>query len=128
MVFFKFVPASLMPGPVGTMAMEMDKALMDWKVDNVLSKLTDSLKRWGGGLMMLTGIVMIIIGIFKIAKGLISHGKAQISWVVNIMLIVVGALFCTGSLLFDKLATNANDGLGHSLVDELDALGGSVNN
>ena len=41
---------------------------------------------------------------------------------VNIILIVVGALFCAGSTFFAKL-TESQGGIGSAMVNELDALG-----
>lgn len=100
----------------------MVNMLLDWRLNNVLSNLRDSLIGWGKGLMMIVGVAMIIFGIFKIAQGLISHGKTQVNWVVNILLIIVGALFCAGSTFFGQL-TDKDGGVGTAIANELNALG-----
>ena len=96
--------------------------LLNWSFDNLLGNVRKSLIRWGAALMMIVGVAMIIVGIFKIASALISHGKTQVSWPINIILIVLGALFCAGSTFFGKL-TESSGGIGSAMVNELDALG-----
>ena len=61
-------------------------------INTFLTNLKSSLELWGNGVIMIIGIVMIIIGGWKIASGLISHGKKQVSWVVAIALIMIGGL------------------------------------
>lgn len=100
----------------------VQNVLLDWKLNNVLREVRLRLIQWGGILMMIFGVVMIIFGIFKIAQGLISHGKTQVNWVVNIMLIIVGALFCAGSSFFQSL-TAEDGGVGTAIADELNSLG-----
>lgn len=94
-----------------------------WSVSNVLKNIANKLRVWGSGLMIVIGIVMIIVGIWKIASGLISHGKQQVNWVVNILLIIVGALFCAGGAFFANVLTSENGGLGSALSTELQELG-----
>lgn len=113
-----FLPAGLVDFEL---AMELDMFL-DWTINNVLRKLRTNLRSWGAGLMMIVGVVMIIFGIFKIAQGMISHGKTQVNWVINILLIIVGALFCAGSTFFNSL-TESNGGVGQAVANELNGLG-----
>lgn len=113
-----FLPAGLVSVDTAVKA----DMLLDWSINNVLAKLRANLILWGAGLMMIVGVVMIIFGIFKIAQGMISHGKTQVNWVVNILLIVVGALFCAGSTFFNSLTKN-NGGVGAAIANELNALG-----
>ncbi len=95
-----------------------------WSIENVLSNASDKLRDIGAALMIVIGIVMIIVGIFKIAQGLISHGKTQVNWVVNILLIIIGALFCAGGAFFKDTLTASNEsGLGNALSNELEELG-----
>lgn len=96
-----------------------------WSVNNLLDNLTEKLRGWGGALMLIIGVVMVIFGIFKIAQGMISHGKTQVNWVLNILLIVVGALFCVGGTFFSKLTSSANDSIGHGIMNELNGMGQS---
>ena len=95
-----------------------------WEVNNVLNNVRELLITVGQGLMMIIGVVMIIVGIFKIASGLMSHGKQQVNWVINILLILVGALFCAGSVFFTMFTNNdGNNSVGGMIADELNNLG-----
>lgn len=48
------------------------------------------LTQWGNILIIIIGVVMMIVAIWQIAKGLIQHGKAQVSWAVAIALLIIG--------------------------------------
>lgn len=48
------------------------------------------LRQWGGYIIILLGVVMMIVGIWQICKGLIQHGKAQTNWAVAILLLLIG--------------------------------------
>lgn len=69
---------------------------MAWDLTNFLSNSTSQLKTWGGMAFTLIGVVMIIVAIVKIAKALISHGKTQTSWPINIALLLVGGALSIG--------------------------------
>ncbi len=101
---------------------ELYGMLLDWSFDCMLANAKLRLISIGKALMMIVGVAMIIVGIFKIASALISHGKTQVSWPVNIILIVLGALFCAGSVFFDKM-TAESGGIGSAMVNELNQLG-----
>lgn len=88
-------------------------------VNKLLDNAKSALDAWGKVLMTITGIAMIIIGVFKIAQGLMSHGKSQVNWVVNILLIVIGTVFCIGSA-WGKLTSN--NSFGGLITSEIDGL------
>lgn len=94
-----------------------------WSINNVLNHTKERLVDWGSILIMVIGVVMIIVGIFKIAQALISHGKTQVNWVINILLIVIGALFCAGSVFFRNLTSDDANGVGAGIQNELENLG-----
>lgn len=62
-----------------------------WTLENFLTNAFKKLKGWGGILVTIIGIVMLVAGIYQVAKGLISHGKTQVSWPIAIILILLGA-------------------------------------
>lgn len=62
-----------------------------WTLENFLKNAFQKLKGWGGILVTIIGIVMLVAGIYQVAKGLISHGKTQVSWPIAIILILLGA-------------------------------------
>lgn len=94
-----------------------------WRVCTVINNVRNLLRFWGSALIMCIGVVMCIVGIWKIAQALISHGKTQANWVVNIALIVVGILFCAGSAFFMTMTEAGNNSLGGALANELEGLG-----
>ena len=102
---------------------EIKKVTGDWNIVNVINNTGDLLRIVGSALMVVIGIAMIIVGIFKIAQGMISHGKTQVNWVINILLILVGALFCAGGAFFGLLTSEANNSVGAALSNTLTDLG-----
>lgn len=102
--------------------MPYDMFILTWSLNNVLENVRARLVDIGAMLMMIIGVAMVIVGIFKIASALISHGKTQVSWPVNIILIVLGALFCAGATFFRNM-TCSNGGLGCAMANELENLG-----
>lgn len=94
----------------------------NWDINNVFKNTGELLRTIGSGVMVIIGIAMIIVGIVKIAQGLISHGKTQVNWVINILLILVGALFCAGAAFFRNTLTTEN-GIGANIANELENLG-----
>lgn len=67
-----------------------------WDLGTFLKSATSTLKEWGGYFVILVGVVMLIAGVFQIAKGLISHGRTQVNWFVCFTLIILGGAFMTG--------------------------------
>lgn len=54
------------------------------------TNLYEKLREWGNILVIIIGVVMMIVAVWQIAKGLIQHGKAQVSWAVAIALLIIG--------------------------------------
>jgi Ni/Fe-hydrogenase subunit HybB-like protein len=76
---------------------------MTWDLGTFLKNAADTLKDWGELLFILLGVVCIIIGIYKIVKGLITHGQngQPVNWLVAIGLIILGGVLVTvGSFAF----------------------------
>lgn len=86
------------------------------------------LRTWGGYIIILLGVVMMIVGIWQICKGLIQHGKAQTNWAVAIILLIIGGALAS----FGGSATGAwgwlEDlaGSGKDTIMELGGDGGST--
>lgn len=64
--------------------------LMDWSVNGFLNNLNSSLFSWGKIIVVIIGVVMVIVGVFNIAKGLMSGGRGQTNWVLNLALFFIG--------------------------------------
>lgn len=73
-----------------------------WDLGTFLENATKTLKNWGGLLFVLLGVVAIIIGVYKIVKGLITHGQGgqQVNWLVAIGLILLGGVLIAGGFIF----------------------------
>jgi hypothetical protein len=68
-----------------------------WSIENFLTNLNKNLTAWGKLFVVVVGLVMVIVAIVKIAKGLMSGGRAQTNWVLNIVLFFVGGALAFGS-------------------------------
>ena len=51
--------------------------LMAWDIDSFLTNFGEKLKVWGSLAFIILGVVMVIVAIYKLATGLMSHGKGQ---------------------------------------------------
>lgn len=58
-----------------------------------LESVQQSLAQYGSIIISIIGVAMVIVGIYMVAKNLISHGKGQTSWVTAIALIIIGGAF-----------------------------------
>ena len=67
-----------------------------WDLSNFLSNATSQITSWGQLLVILVGLIMLLVGIIKLAGAFISHGKGQPpNWVIIVALILVGGAFMT---------------------------------
>lgn len=72
-----------------------------WDLGSFLQNATTTLKEWGGYLIILIGVVMVIASVYQIAKGLITHGKGQpTNWAIAIVLLILGGAFMVGGFSF----------------------------
>lgn len=67
-----------------------------WSINNFLTNLNKNLNLWGGLLIVVVGLVMVIVAVVKIAKGLMSSGRGQTNWVLNIVLFFIGGALAFG--------------------------------
>lgn len=89
----------------------MDSGSGGFSIGNFLNGLNTTLFSWGKVLVVIIGVVMVIVGIFNIAKGLMSGGRGQVNWVLNLLLFFVGgAIAFTGGwgLIEDVAGGGAN--------------------
>ena len=73
---------------------------MDWDIGTFLRNATSTIKSWGGLVVILIGVVMVIAAAWKAAHGLMSHGKVQTNWAIVIILLVLGGAFMVGGFTF----------------------------
>lgn len=67
-----------------------------WSINNFLTNLNKNLNLWGGLLIVVVGLIMVIVAVIKIAKGLMSSGRGQTNWVLNIVLFFIGGALAFG--------------------------------
>ena len=82
------------------MMMNLLSTPMAWDLGSFLQNATSTLKTWGGYLIILIGVVMVVWSVVMMARGLISHGKIQVSWPVAIILLILGGAFMVGGFSF----------------------------
>jgi uncharacterized membrane protein len=96
-------------------------------ITTFLTNATETLKKWGSLFMILLGVILIIVAIVKIASGLISHGKKQVSWAVCIIMLILGGAFvAAGANSFDWVANIAAGG--KKTIEDLGNGSGSTTN
>ena len=86
--------------------------LMAWDIDSFLTNLGTKLQTWGSLIFIILGVVMLIVAIYKLATGLMSHGKGQpTNWFVVLLLFLAGgALVAAGTSSFDWVKGIAEGG------------------
>lgn len=61
-----------------------------WSISKMLAATQKTAMNYVKIITMIVGIVMVGVGIYQIAKNLISHGKGQTNWVITFALLIVG--------------------------------------
>lgn len=98
----------------------------NWSITAFLENLSDQLVEWGGLVMLLLGVVMVIVAVYQIATGLMSHGKKQTNWfVAGGLLLLGGALVAGGGAGTWTWVTDIAAG-GKNTIDDLGAQGGGT--
>lgn len=69
----------------------------NWTISGFLSALQKSALNYVKIIILIVGVVMVGVGIYQVAKNLISHGKGQTNWVITALLIVVGGTLMLGT-------------------------------
>ena len=92
-------------------------------VSALLTNGGTSFEQWAAIVVVILGVVALLVGTYMLVSGLISHGKKQTSWIVVILLFVVG-----GVLLFGGWAglTGLVGGLNNTVSSWAGAGGGGT--
>jgi hypothetical protein len=68
-------------------------------IAEMLDAFAQTLGTWGNIIILILGIAMIIVGVYQLAKALISHGKGQPpNWFIIIGLLLIGGLLIGTSI------------------------------
>lgn len=107
---------------LNTFAMQITNIALAWDIENFLKGARKSGEKWGGLLIGLIGVIMIIVAVYQIAKGLMTHGKGQTNWAVAILLLIIGGAFAVGgyALVF-KIAEG-----GRKTIEDLGDSGNTI--
>lgn len=107
--------------------------LGNYSIGSFLNSSQQSLAFYGSIIASIVGVAMVIVGIYQIAKNLISHGKGQTNWVVTIALLLIGGAlaivggwrmignFASGAkTTLSNMAQGIAESSGNSLTDPFD--------
>ena len=61
-------------------------------VAQTLANLRNSLGNWAGYVVGILGVAALVVGLWNIITGMISHGKKQTNWLISIALLLVGGV------------------------------------
>jgi vacuolar-type H+-ATPase subunit I/STV1 len=75
----------------------MYNVILSATIGKFIGALQGSLANYALMIASLIGIAMVVVGIFQLAKNLISHGKGQTNWAVTFGLIIVGSMVAMGT-------------------------------
>ena len=91
-----------------------------WSIEKFAENAKEKIGQWGGLIIILMGLLMMVVGAIKIGKGLMTHGQGQpTNWVINILLVVAGGCFAVfGFGLFRNF--------GEMAAQDLEQLGQAV--
>lgn len=94
-----------------------------WTISGFLGALQRSAMNYVKIIILIVGIVMVGVGIYQVAKNLISHGKGQTNWVITALLIIVGGTLMLGSgwdviKNVSKGGSNTLDDMGQGNADD----------
>ena len=93
-----------------------------WSISGLLKAFRQSVTGYVQIIIVAVGVVMVGVGVYQIAKNLISHGKGQTNWVVTAALIMVGGMLMLsgGWTVLEDIGTgskNTLDNMGKGTAD-----------
>lgn len=102
---------------------------LDASIGQFLSSFQETLARYGSIATSIIGVAMVVVGIYQIAKGLMSGGKGQTNWVMTIALLLIGGALAltSGWTTVGKLVKTGNVTLSDMAEGTADTSGGAVN-
>ena len=94
-----------------TPIMRLFMTMSGWSMDTFLENVQQNTGSYGIIIVTVVGLVMVIIGVVKLAVNLINSGRGQANWVMTILLIVLGCIlaFAGGWNVLEKLGKGASD-------------------
>lgn len=96
-----------------------------FNIELFLQNATAKVKEWGGYLIVLLGAVLLVVAVWILVTGLMSHGKKQTNWAMCIIMFIIGGCLVgagVGSAAFTWVQNIAAGG-----KDTIESLGGTGN-
>lgn len=75
--------------------MPMISVMATTGIENIFTNLQHAAANFGGRTIIFIGIILAVVGIIRIAIGLMNHGKRPCNWAMNIICIFVGLFMAT---------------------------------
>lgn len=84
-----------------------------WSISGLLKAGRNSIAGYVQVIIVIVGVVMVGVGVYQVAKNLISHGKGQTNWVVTFALIMVGGMLMLsgGWTVLENIGTGSKETL-----------------
>lgn len=76
---------------------------------------------WGGTILVIIGVALIIAGVYRIAKGLMSGGRAQVNWLACLLCLAIG-----GALVFSNFVRDVGEGANTTLYNMGSGQAGTI--
>jgi len=89
----------------------------NWDLSSFLENSKSQLVLWGGAIVSLLGVVLIIVGVFHLVKKFISPQQGGGGWAMPIIMVIVGGALLTGG--WGLIATIS--GGGQKTIEDLGA-------
>lgn len=90
-------------------------------ITNFFQNAGNLLKEWANYIFIIFGVILLIVGVYKIWKNLTQHGKQQADWLVSILCLLIGGLL-VGSGAWNTVVGYAN--LGKNTLEDIASASG----
>lgn len=79
----------------------MNLVQLGWDIGTFLQKAKEAMIKWGGYLIMLIGVILIIVAVYQLAKKFIAPQSAGPGgWATPIMMLIIGGALAVGGWQF----------------------------
>ena len=90
-------------------------------ITNFFQNAGNLLKEWANYIFIIFGVILLIVGVYKIWKNFTQHGKQQADWLVSILCLLIGGLL-VGSGAWNTVVGYAN--LGKNTLEDIASASG----
>lgn len=113
----------------GISAAAISVPLAGWSIENLLDGFYQQMTSWVSYIVLIAGIILLGVGVFQLVKKFTSGGQGGgLSWVMIIIMLLVGGVLVAGGLNFvfklTKSAKSSIDSMGISGKENQKKSGG----